>query len=738
MTTDTHPNSVNGQPPITIHQTHDDGSPAEIEGEDLTRFKNEIKYLTGENAREVAWRRQWADDIRFCRWEGQSPDGLKHADELDGEAPFPFEGARDCRVRSADALANEHVLVLTAAAFGAALNVKPMEIRDGGWADRMNTLLRWVLFTQLGADYVREIWRLCQYQEGDSPAAAVLGVWWRKEEALRMELVDLGKVITEAAINSGQTRESAPNFVEGLKAVLLDKEQEAAAADWCRVAYPALKPARARKVARELREKGTASFPVKYVAVNRPEMCAYRLFQDIFVPLNTAQPRRARCYFLREWLTEVDLVARKTSTGYGSAPYTDTFVDAVLQHEGKTGFSLYERNAVQSDGANNLRLVEMSTDLHKGEYEVITAVFRAVNEDDVPGIYTLPFSCFVDEAACRRALLDFAHGEYPFTWFAREVLTGRAVDSRGVPELEQTDQQLEKFIFDSFSDNASLAALPMIETPRSRGKLQLVIGPLKQQKVDRPGQIRYIEAPQYPAAVEKLAILLRERRDQFWGRISLTNPPALTQLHQQGRVNLFLGSLKDALKQMLQLCQQYLTDEELQRITGANGLAVARSREEIQGQFDLDLSFSTIGLDFEMLVKMAEVIGRYILPMDTLNTVQRDQLVRWLFNALNPNLAESVWRPSESANADETKDEAINFARIMAGDEPPMQAEGQNFALRLQTLRDILQKNPEIQKKATPLSRQMLEARMEHLSNQVQQQQNAQIGARVGASVLGG
>ena len=738
MTTDTHPSTSNGEPPITIHQTHDDGSPAELDAEDLARFKDEIKYLTGENAREVAWRRQWADDIRFCRWNGQSPDGLKHRDALDGEEPFPFEGARDSRVRSADALTNEHVLVLTAAAFGAALNVKPMEIKDGGFADRMNTLLRWVLFNQLGADYVREIYRLSQYQEGDSPAAGVLGVWWRREEALRMETVELTDVITQAAINTRTPREQIPEFVAGLKAVLLDAEQEATAGQWLVVAYPTLKPGRARKVARELRAKGKAAFPVKYVAVNRPEMCAYRLFQDIFVPLNTAQPRRARCYFLREWLTEVDLVARKTSTGYGSVPYSEEFVDELLQHMGQTGFALYERNAVAMDDGGSLTFTQQPPDLHKGEYEVITAVFKAVNEDDVPGIYTLPFSNFVELAARPRELLDFKHGQYPFTWFAREVLTGRAVDSRGVPELEQTDQQLEKFIFDSFGDNASLAALPMIETPRSRGKLQLVIGPLKQQKVDRPGQIAYIPAPQYPAAVEKLLLLLRERRDQFWGRISVTNPPALTQLHQQGRVNLFLGSLKDALKQILQLCQQYLTDEELQRITGANGLAVARTREEIQGQFDLDMSFSTIGLDFEMLVKMAEVIGRYILPMDSLNTVQRDQLVRWLFNALNPNLAESVWRPAQSANADEQKDESINFARIVAGDEPPMQAEGQNFALRLQVLQDIVNKNPEVQKKLTPISAQMLEARMEHLANQVEQAENAKIGARVGASVLGG
>lgn len=733
MTNTTYAATVDGEAPETIHQTHDDGSPAEVTTEELARFKSEIQYLTGENAREVAWRRQWADDIRFCRWEGQSPTGLKKAEELNGEEPFPFEGARDSRVRSADSLVNEHVLVLTSAAFGASINVKPMESQDVGWSDRMNTLARYMLYTQLGADWVREIWRVCQYQEGDSPAAAVLGVWWRKEEALRMETVSIETIIEKAAMATRPPQEELPKFVAAMKALFLDPAQEAMAAEWLQGLYPDLKTPKAKKAARQLREQNEASFPVRYVAVNRPEVCAYRLFQDIFVPLNTSQPRRARCYFLREWLTEVDLHARRVSHGY-----SEEFVKEVLLHEGKTAFQIYERNAVSGDGVNNLQFVQQSADLHKGEYEVITAVYKAVNEDGVPGIYTVPFSNFVEFAARDRELQDYAHGEYPFVWFSREILTNRVVDSRGVPELEQTDQQLEKFVFDSFSDNASLAALPMIETPRSRGKLQLVIGPLKQQKVDRPGQIRYIEAPQYPAVVEKLLLMLRERRNDYWGRIAATTPPALTQLHQQGRVNLFLASLKDAIKQLLQLCQQYLTDEELKRITGANNMAVARSREEIQGMFDVDMSFSTIGLDFDQLVKVAEVISRYVLPIDSLNTVQRDLLVQWLLNAFNPNLADRVWRPSQSANADEQKDESINFARIVAGDEPPMQAEGQNFGLRLQTLQDIIAKNPEVERKLTPLSKQMLEARMKHLQNQVQQQQNAVIGARVGESVLGG
>ena len=41
-----------------------------------------------------------SDDIRFCRWSGQSDDGKKHSENLpNNRQAFPFEGASDVRNR---------------------------------------------------------------------------------------------------------------------------------------------------------------------------------------------------------------------------------------------------------------------------------------------------------------------------------------------------------------------------------------------------------------------------------------------------------------------------------------------------------------------------------------------------------------------------------------------------------------------------------------------------------------
>ena len=52
------------------------------------------------------------DDMRLCRWEGQTEDGKKHSDYRQDQDPaMPFEGASDVRVRLADKLINELVAV---------------------------------------------------------------------------------------------------------------------------------------------------------------------------------------------------------------------------------------------------------------------------------------------------------------------------------------------------------------------------------------------------------------------------------------------------------------------------------------------------------------------------------------------------------------------------------------------------------------------------------------------------
>jgi len=719
----------------TIEKVKGDGgeaTPAQ-EKTELQLLKEEVADIASDTQNNVYYRRHAAEDTRYCRWDAQSTDGRKHREDGDGAEPFPFEGASDARIRTADTVVNERVATLVTAAMRSIAKVKGMETTDEKFASRLQILLRWVIRNHLGSKYRVEITRLCQFQEGDSPGAAMLGVFWRQETALKMQDVSLAALIELAATAYQEQNQGDPEatqaFVEEFTAMLQDPEHEADAANWLMALFPTLKPRRARKVARELAETGAAEFPVPYLKEDGIELVALRLYEDVWIPRNTRDLQKSRVIFWREWLSRVDLEERRISRGY-----SEEFIKSVLEKgAGESGlpqYTDYWEEAVGGDYSNK-HWVRSDIDKRKNEYEVITAFFRAVNDDGIPGVYTMPFSYHADEPASPRELLDYRHGLYPFVWFPHEILNNRLLDTRGLPELLMTHQNSFKLLHDSFADHTQLATVPPLEIAVNRPRGAVVVGPLKQVKTKRQGDVRWMDPPAYPKGNEHQQEEVRRQIDEYTGRISELVPPDLVALMQVFMTGQFLEFLRDAKRMILQLSQQYMTDESLARVIGPGGLPVARGIQEIQGQFDIELSFDPRDLNQEYLDKKITMIATALLPMDTLSTIQRDRLVQILFQSMDPNLAEETLQPVESANRREIEEEETNFVKIKAGIEPPLVPEGQNYQLRLQTIMGIGQKNPAAMQDLSEMSREILANRLKFFQFQLQQQQNAQIG-RVG------
>lgn len=730
MTINTTSQNPDGSSNATIATVASDGGRATLSKEEVKAFKDELSAMT-KSGRYLVHARRWAAErTRQCIWEGQSPDGRKHRENEDGKPAFPFEGASDVRLRLADQLVNERVLVLVAAALRNLPTVRALDAANAPLGTKLTTLLKWVLKNQLGAQYLREVILTAQYQEGDSPAGAVMGVWWEQEYALEMAKVtreELAQILTAPAPDGYGL---PPEFLTELDAKMQDPANDAELGQMLTQLIPTLRPQRAKSVVAQLRESGTAEFPRPYRKLEQPCLVAYRLFEDIFFPPNTTDLRRKlRWAVVREWVSEVELRERIVSGGY-----TEAFVEEVLKHEAKTMFPEYERKELTGEWLP-VNTPE-SQELHKGEYELLTVLYRAVNDEHIPGLYAFTMHHQVEEAATDRELLGYAHGDYPLTGFFRETLSRRLLDSRGVPELAATEQTALKLLADSFNDNVSLATLPNIKVPRRRSKLSLVIKPLGIIKEDRPGDVAWMTPPQYPMGNDKQQEEIRRRVDLYWGRISENVPPLLTQLHQNGMVTQFLANLGEALKQMLQLCQQYMPDDVLAQITGDDGQPIAHSRAEIEGAFTVELSFDAANMDMAYFKDIAELVVK-VLGIDILNVSQRDQIVQWLFSTISPTMGAKWVRPVEAAQQSEITDEENNFTKISAGIEPPMVPEGLNFPLRLQVLQGIPQKNPEAFQKLTPMSREIYLARLKYLENQVQQLKNAQIGRQVGQPALG-
>jgi hypothetical protein len=701
-----------------------DGSPVPVTPDELLEFKHDLEEIVHDAAMEVHTRRTTSEDTRFCRWEGQSPDGLRWKDRLDGRPAFPFEGAFDARVRLADEIVTEKVLVLMASAMRAIPQVRGMEAKDQEFGKRLQLVLKWVLKNKLGMEWWRELTKVAQYQEGDSPAAAVLGVFWCRETGLKYRTITLANVAEFMVKDLKLGLEEVEQFVYAIQ----DPSLEESAARALVEMIPLVKPKRARRVVRDLRENKQTQLPVPYLRKNQPKVRAFRLYENIFFRRNITDIQTADIY-VPEWLTAVQLRDRKFAYDYD-----EEFIEEVLEHEGETAFDLEGTYRALVPGDASVAAGE-DPEPYRGKYEVITRYYWATNEDDIPGLYQVTFSAFAEVAATPRQLLDYPHGKSPFIWFSRETLSDRLLDSRGWPELLMTDQRFDKIFHDTIGAHAMLS-VPPLKRPRRRGQTKIVIRPLAEIQEDRPGEIEWMQPPQYPVVVDKMMETTERRVARFAGRMHETVPAMISRLHMDMSAFFFLSTLKEALFQMVSLCQAYLDEPQLQRITGANGKPVAQSREQIEGEFDLELDFSASELDIEWLVQIAEFLGKYVLPMDSLAVIQRDQLVAWLVKSVLPNLADLIVSDSGGAQQSEIKDEEMNFVKINAGIEPEMMADGQNFPLRLAVLENILKKNPESGQVMKPKSQEMLAARHKHLANQVQQLKNAQIGRQVGQPAL--
>lgn len=707
-----------------------DGAPAPVTPEELNEFKSDLAHLWDTANAEVGDRRYLSNRIRFCVWEGQAPDGRKHREYNDGVEPFPFEGASDGRIRLADQLVQERVLILMAAAMRgiANLNVKGVEIRDESFARRMTTLLRWVIRNKLGAQFVREIGKLAQYQEGDAPGAGLMYVRWNQETTLQMQPLDpqrLADELTQRGID--------PAAMERIAYAFLDPAQEETAAGLLTDLFPHLRAKRARQMVRELRKSGQTLMPSPVVTTNLPEVRALRLMDDVMFSTMIGDLQRVPSLYLTEWLTEVELRQRVLADGW-----SESFVEGVLAHEGVPTVPLIGYDEPDKTGDYSQQYTSSNTpDSRKGFYQVATRFWRATNEDGIPGLYYVPFHKDVDECAHDRRLVDFQHGKLPFVFFSCEILGDRLWDSRGVPERAMSDQQTMKLLHDSRNDNVVIGTLPPVVGTKRAGNAKLLIRPLAYIEKDRNAELDFMHPPAYPVANDREQAMLWQRIDGYWGRMSETVPPMLQQLHTQTLVDLFMGNLKEVLRQILSLCQQYMTDEELQRVTGDNGETVIKSRQDIAGDFDLEISFNASDLNLDYLKVVVELCVQ-MLSIDSLNVIQRDKLLQRLFSAIAPDIAAEVVRPAGAAQEAEMSEEDQNMAKMRAGVEPPMQADGQNFGARLERIKQSIQKNPNMLKEWPETSLAILKARIEHLGNQVKQQENAVIGRQVGKPALGG
>jgi hypothetical protein len=707
------------------------GSEQPVTDAELAAMKDDLRDIAAEIGTNVQSERQTNANTRFCNWEGQSDDGRKRKAVLGKEA-FPFEGASDTRVRLADKVINEHVQEYLTAATRAIPRVMGTESNDEAFAGRIGMLVKWLIKSQWGPDYLAELELLSQWMEGDTPALAVLGVFWREEMAVENREVTRESIMAqymELAAPALQNEDAINAAMMELQALLTDPNRGEEIQTILTGLYPNLTGRRAKDAVQELTAAGKVNVPVPYVRRNIPELQALRLYEDIFFRSNVADLKTAPRIYLRRWLTraEVREWAKRDD-------WAEDFVDELLGVGDEKG--LEGQSGVAGDdltGAEDITKAGDVVEPRKGLFEVMWCYSRGVLADGTIGIFCRVFNGLCQTPATERRLAEDNTGNYPFVAFPRERLTRRLIDSRSVSELVLTQQSSLKMVADSVEDHVQVLTNPPIIKPRGAPKYQMCLSPFGEIEAGQRDNVKFLERPPYPIAADKHREYVQWEVDDYFGRENENVPEQRSLLARQMRVNRFLGSLSEALMVAVQLSQRYMTDEDLKRVAGAAW--PNRSTKEIQGRFDLHLSFDVRDMDAEYLVKKGEMIMKYARPLDSGGTVPWEMYVRNMLEAIDPNWADAM-PPADQVSQQVQKDEQQAYMMTMTGIEPPMPEKITAPQMRLQVIaqthRPRLQ-NPGAFPPVSAVSMAMLQNRIKYLEQQATQENNAVIG-RVGAA----
>lgn len=664
---------------------------------------------------------------RFCLWEGQSRDGKKWDRELGGQDKAkPWNGASDVRTFTADEIIIEQVETMMGAWARANIQVTAMQSTSLGWSSKITTLLQWLLRDQMAAECARELELAAQWRQ--TYGVAVMGVWWHQERRIEKVRVTLQELEARGELVMQQTGSDL-----GLQLVdaVMDPLQEEWLIEQLILLSPVVDRRAARRLLKGLREDGEGILPRVYVAENQPCWEALRPFWDVFFPIETCSLQKdARWMARARWMTETDLAVKRDVEGWDPE-----WCETVLQHRGRA----YSSTELQREFAPRAEYASLTSVVGHPNGEHYTQVFdvytRGIDsESGMPVVYRTVMSPFVKDSYGWHEPFDYHHGKLPAIEMVRERIERPMLESRSIPEIAATPQNTIKTQRDATNDFAQMSTIPTLLVPMWRSGTRLGIGPAAQIPERTQGELRFLQ-PQWNGVAERIEENTEVALARYFGRRHERVPADRQQLATAHLVTKWLGEVTEVVRMTMQLWQQYGSDVEVERNVGPMKVPFRVSREEIQGGFNMRLSLDPNDLNFDLAIRKLEAFNKFVLPIDTQGAVSRAELVRFAAQMVDPYLAEQIVGTPETAAQSEIEDEQKNLVSILSGVEPPMRPEGQNYALRLQVLQQLLGSNPILPQlvEQRPDVQAMLRARMEHLQHMaVQFGANREIG-RVGA-----
>ena len=364
------------------------------------------------------------------------------------------------------------------------------------------------------------------------------------------------------------------------------------------------------------------------------------------------------------------------------------------------------------------------------------AYSRQIDEDGIQGVYQTIF-CPVNgtELYASHELLGYAHNKYPFVVYRRENLRRPIYESRGVPELTQTEQEEVKAQRDAIRDRTAFTTMPPVLVKKRFSGINK-IAPGIHLPVTSPDDYRFMPAPTGETGTS-FNLIDRVVFDNA-GYFGLHHPnlmPAKMQTTQQHMVNTWLDVWSEAFSMTFSLMLQYMSPAELESITGA---PVPQGVSGVSNMYDFNVKYDVRELDTQFVIEKLKAITQFVLPLDSGGVIDKNKLVKAAIEAIDPDKAKDLILNTASASQMLYKEIQSDVALMMLGNEAQYVENDPAAPTKLQYIQDIMQKNQRAQQsmQQDPQFRAMLENYIKNLQMSAMQQQNKQIG-RTGVTPVG-
>lgn len=630
-----------------------------------------------------------AEDVQYNRRKGKSnpPDGKRWQKNFPAnEVVRPYDGAPDCDISLADELVLAEVDMDLTAYANARISATSTHLTalTAAQVAELRSVAEWCKRV-VGPELADDLELLSQMKA--KLGWSVLNPGWLERWELFTHEVDMEQLM----MNAAQSPEGTVQKL--LPVIILDPTLEAQAIELVSQSYPHLDKTEARRVVRELREQGHTSFLDKQLAEKRPTIRTLIQGYNYFVSGCGGKLSKARGHLVIERFFQADLEATAAANGWNPE-----FVERAIATAGQ--YSKYGE-------AMRLKSMIERQDAQDKSIEIWTSYVLQYDEaTQASGVYCTTFSPHVvpsagvdtdNEYFAKHYLLAFAHGRPPFVQVRRQVEGPSLDDSRGVPEMVQSDQAVIKDLTDSYLVRAKME----VDPPRAKigaGWTRMTEGikPGQMLETVMPGSdIKELGPSRGNPAVGETAInrvdAMSRRRFALPNNTDGSHPMSW-QMRQMRVTKRFLGAFEEAFSQLVILCYQEFEPWELEEIIGR---APQLTLEDVL-RHRITLTFDARGMDTDWTQTVLDFVIK-LLGIDNGGLMDRGPIIQMALAYIDPAIVQTVMRSPEGASAALYRKVENDISSIMLGNPPQLAQNDASAGMQMQMAFAVVGKNKNYQ-----------------------------------------